>query len=114
VAVLVSLWEEDGRTISQLSSNLCSDGPTLTSLLDRMEAKGLIHRERDVHDRRVIRIYLKEHGRAIQDEVMSAGDQVLSLAKKGMTQEQLDHLCDLLELLCSTMEGVSENRTTHL
>lgn len=104
VHVLGSLWEEDGRTISQLTNNVCSDGPTLTSLLDRMEAKGLISRERDHTDRRMIRIYLQERGRGLQKEVIRVGEEVMALVRRGMTEDQLDELCSLLRLLCETME----------
>ncbi|MDQ2732484.1 MAG: MarR family transcriptional regulator, partial [Armatimonadota bacterium] len=90
VHVLGSLWEEDGKTISQLTNHVCSDGPTLTSLLDRMETKGLISRERDSTDRRMIRIYLQERGRGLEQEVIRVGDEVMALIRRGMTEDQLD------------------------
>ena len=108
VYVLRSLAEGDGKTIRELSKLTCSDGPTLTSLLDRMEAKGLISRRRDTSDRRVIRIYLNERGCVIQDAVSDVGQEVLGLALRGMSQRQLDELCDLLLLLCETVEAAHD------
>jgi MarR family transcriptional regulator, organic hydroperoxide resistance regulator len=105
VWVLMNLWEEDGRTISDLSRQMSSDGPTLTSLLDRLEAKGLIYRDRDTHDRRTIRIRLQERGRALKDSVHLAREELMDLLRSRMSDTQLDQLVQLLQLLCETVEG---------
>jgi len=104
IYVLRSLWESDGLPISHLSSLACSDGPTLTSLLDRLEAKDLIVRERDPNDRRVVRIYLRPRGRELKEGVMKAGNEVYSVVRQGLSENEHDQLCRLLAMLCDTLE----------
>src|SRR5579862_8756671 len=82
VAVLMNLWEEDGQTITELTRRICSDGPTLTSLLDRLEAKGLIYRDRDPRDRRTIRIRLQQGNEDLRRDVCAAGEEVVALLRK--------------------------------
>lgn len=106
VTVLMSLWDENDKTISELSRMVSSDGPTLTSLLDRLEARDLIERVRDPHDRRTIRIRLREGGRRLKTDVMHSADEVMELVQRGMTQKQVDELCCLLHQLCESVEGV--------
>ncbi|MBD2411093.1 MarR family transcriptional regulator [Nostoc calcicola FACHB-389] len=89
--VLCCLWQEDGLPTSSIGDKLKQVGGTLTGVLDRMEERGLVRRERDTHDRRIWRIWLTDAGRelqtvlppialAVRDEAMggiSLGDQEL-------------------------------------
>jgi len=56
--VLNHLFRQDGVTQSDLAEILDIEKATLGRLLDRMEAKNLVRRETDQHDRRAKRIYL--------------------------------------------------------
>ena len=66
--VMLVLWEQDGVTVSQLGERLFLDSGTLTPLLKRLEASGLLARERDVQDERRVRITLTAPGRALRLE----------------------------------------------
>lgn len=63
--VLCCLWEEDGLATSAIGDKLQQVGGTLTGVLDRMEERGLIRRERDPNDRRMVRIWLTEIGKEL-------------------------------------------------
>ena len=65
--VMLSLWERDGLTVSELGERLFLDSGTLTPLLKRLEAAGLLVRLRDVQDERRVRITLTGQGRALRD-----------------------------------------------
>ena len=67
LAMLV-LWERDGVTVSELGERLFLDSGTLTPLLKRLEAQGLIARLRDVQDERRVRITLTPGGRALRQQ----------------------------------------------
>ena len=67
--VLLLLWAEDRRTVSELGAPLFLDSGTLTPLLRRLESAGHIRRERDVRDERQVRICLTESGRALEAEL---------------------------------------------
>lgn len=63
---LLALWERDGLTVSELGERLFLDSGTLTPLLKRLEAAGLVARQRDAQDERRVRITLTPEGRALR------------------------------------------------
>lgn len=65
LAMLV-LWEEDGLMVSALGERLYLDSGTLTPLLKRLEAAGLIARLRDADDERRVHISLTAAGRKLK------------------------------------------------
>lgn len=67
--VLLLLWSEDGRSVSELGKPLFLDSGTLTPLLRRLESAGFIRRERHDRDERQIRIRLTEAGRALEEHL---------------------------------------------
>ena len=64
--VMLVLWEQDGMTVSELGERLFLDSGTLTPLLKRLEASGLLARERDAQDERRVRVTLTGPGRALR------------------------------------------------
>jgi len=64
--VFLALWEQDGRPVHELGTCLALDSGTLTPLLKRLQANGLVERKRDPDDERVVRIYLTAAGRALR------------------------------------------------
>ena len=65
-AVLHGLWQRDGQSGAELSERLLLDSATMTGILDRLAAAGLIERRPDSTDRRVNRVMLTERGRALE------------------------------------------------
>ena len=65
--VMLVLWEQDGPTVSELGERLWLDSGTLTPLLKRLEASGLVGRQRDLQDERRVRITLTPQGRALRE-----------------------------------------------
>jgi DNA-binding MarR family transcriptional regulator len=64
--VMLTLWETDGPTVSELGERLSLDSGTLTPLLKRLEANGLVVRLRDVADERRVHITLTSAGRKLK------------------------------------------------
>jgi MarR family transcriptional regulator, organic hydroperoxide resistance regulator len=65
LAMLV-LWQADGITVSQIGERLALDSGTLTPLLKRLEASGLVQRLRDAADERRVLLQLTPVGRALK------------------------------------------------
>jgi DNA-binding MarR family transcriptional regulator len=63
---MLALWEHDGATVSELGQRLRLDSGTLTPLLKRLEAAGLIVRIRAVEDERRVHITLTAAGRRLR------------------------------------------------
>ena len=66
--ILDVLWQEDGLSARTLGERTGLAGSTLTSMLDRMEASGLVARRRSAEDRRVIRVFLTDAARTLRED----------------------------------------------
>ena len=63
---MLALWEEDGQSVGQLGERLRLDSGTLTPLLKRLEAQGLVARLRAVEDERRVHVTLTAAGRKLR------------------------------------------------
>jgi len=66
--VMVTLWENDGRTVGEIGDMLLLESSTLTPILKRLESAALIRRTRDTKDERVVRIHLTREGSALKEK----------------------------------------------
>jgi MarR family transcriptional regulator, organic hydroperoxide resistance regulator len=69
--VMLVLWETDDQTVSALGERLRLDSGTLTPLLKRLEAAGLVQRQRDAADERRVRVELTPAGRTLRGRAES-------------------------------------------
>ncbi|UJW86962.1 MarR family winged helix-turn-helix transcriptional regulator [Devosia sp. SL43] len=69
--VFLVLWEADGLTVKALGDKLFLDSGTITPLLKRLEARGLVRRQRDEEDERQVRIFLTEEGRGLRAKALA-------------------------------------------
>lgn len=69
--VMMVLWEHADLTVNDLGRRLQLDSGTLTPLLKRLEAAGLVQRQRDQEDERRVRITLTASGRSLKDQAQS-------------------------------------------
>jgi DNA-binding MarR family transcriptional regulator len=95
--VLCCLWEEDGLATSSISEKLQQVGGTLTGVLDRMEERGLIRRERDRRDRRIWRIWLTEEGRQLKTVLPPIAQELREQAMKGIPSAERQRFSQLLD-----------------
>jgi MarR family 2-MHQ and catechol resistance regulon transcriptional repressor len=61
-AVLEALYHLGSMTQSEISTKVLKSGSNMTTVIDNLERDGLVRRERDAKDRRVIHIHLTEAG----------------------------------------------------
>ena len=80
LAMLV-LWEQDGLMVSELGERLHLDSGTLTPLLKRMEASGLVSRIRDVEDERRVHVTLTASGRKLKAKAIEIPACILSASQ---------------------------------
>jgi DNA-binding MarR family transcriptional regulator len=95
--VLCCLWEEDGLPTSGIGEKLQQVGGTMTGVLDRMEERGLIRRERDQHDRRVWRIWLTEAGKQLQDVLPPIAVEIREHAMQGIVVADREKFSELVD-----------------
>jgi DNA-binding MarR family transcriptional regulator len=100
--VLVALWHQDEMTVSEIGSHLFLDSATLTPLLKRMEAAGLISRQRSARDERQVIISLTQAGRDMRKE--AAGIMSSILCATQCSKEEALALKDQLVALRDNLE----------
>ena len=77
IAMLV-LWEKRSVTVKDLGTELFLDSGTLTPLLKKMEAKGLITRKRSELDERSLIVSVTEEGMALREKAVEVPYQMAS------------------------------------
>lgn len=94
--VLIALWEtESPMTMGDLGDRLSLDTGSLTPLVKRMEAAGLVSRKRDTRDERRVWIEPTAQGSALRDDVLSVRREVVR--QLPVTGEQISALRRLLQ-----------------
>ena len=96
--VLTALSEMDGARVGDLGERLQLETNTLTPLIKRLEAAGLVSRQRDQADERVVRVALTDKG----DDIISQAHACLPqqvLEATGLTAEELQDLNHKLKTL---------------
>lgn len=105
--VMLALWAGDGLSVSELGEQLCLDSGTLTPLLKRLEANGLLERVRDTQDERVVRIFLTSGGRQLARKASDIPEFIRCATR--CSQPELRHLnrtlLELRESLVQSLEG---------
>ncbi|MCY1225866.1 Organic hydroperoxide resistance transcriptional regulator [compost metagenome] len=99
---MMVLWEGDGITVGEISHRMLTDPGSLTPLLKRLEAEGLITRTRSSKDERVVELRLTQQGRDLQEKARRVPACILAATER--TIEQLGDLREELVSLRSSLE----------
>ena len=97
--VIATLGNTDGMTCKELGERTLITKGTLTGVLDRMEARGLITRRPDIADARRTHIALTRKGTVLFNEVFPAHLKHLQRAFDRMSESELNHLREGLTTL---------------
>ena len=101
--VLACLWGEDGLVQRELSQRSGIDPATLTEMLKRMEARGLVRRARDPDNNRLQRVYLAQHDTTLHDTLTADAAAVNRLATAGFSEAERAELLRLLRRALSNI-----------
>ena len=74
---LLCLWEKDNVTVKELGERLFLDSGTLTPLLKKMEAQGLLTRTRGGKDERTVYIKLTDEGKKMKEKCTDIPQQMM-------------------------------------
>jgi MarR family transcriptional regulator, organic hydroperoxide resistance regulator len=103
--VMMLLWESDNQTVGQLGSRLALDSGTLSPLLKRLTAAGLVTRHRRVEDERSVSIALTDAGRALQARAISISEEMIGAI--GFCTSEFDDLKTQLRLLTDRVNSTA-------
>ncbi len=96
---LRALYDEDGLSASHLAALVCRHPSSMTALLDRMEEKHLLRRQVDATDRRSVRVFLTDDGRACRPQIEAVAGQLDTLINDLITPAQMDTFHHVLSVL---------------
>lgn len=88
---------DQALTLSELSQQVLKVNSNTTAMIDHLEAKGLVKREPDPVDRRVIRVRLTEVGMKLREEVVPKQDRFIQDLLAPLTDFETTALTALLE-----------------
>jgi DNA-binding MarR family transcriptional regulator len=103
--VLLALWERDGVAVGALAERVRLDYGTLSPLLKRLQAAGLISRERRADDERSVTISLTEAGRALRARAECIPREVV--AATGLDAASFEALREMLQRLNAAVTTAS-------
>ncbi|HEY9853152.1 MAG TPA: MarR family transcriptional regulator [Leptolyngbyaceae cyanobacterium] len=101
--VLCCLWQEDGLATSSIGDQLQQVGGTLTGVLDRMEQRGLVRRERDTRDRRIWRIWLTEAGKELKNVLIPIAIEIRDEAIEGIPIADRERFSELIDIAIANL-----------
>jgi MarR family transcriptional regulator, organic hydroperoxide resistance regulator len=102
--ILRTLWDEDGLAPGEVARRLGLATPTVTRAAARMEAAGLLRREPHERDRRLVRLYLTDRGRALEKEI---GREIDNLTERALASLDQSERGALVRYLNSIRENLS-------
>lgn len=112
-AVLKQLAEGKARTAADLCRYMYYDTGSMTRVLDRLEEKGLLRRERCREDRRVVFLRVAAAGRAQLPRLRAAGTRVLDHHLKGFSPAEVDALKRFLGRMIDNGKSAGGNTEAH-
>ncbi len=111
--ILRMLWDEEGLTHNELASRLNVTPATMSRTLQRMEKAGFLVRKPDPADQRVSRVYLTEHGRAVQEQVQQSIQRIEEETFAGFSAEELPVLRSFLERIRENLWRATGEKELH-
>ncbi len=105
--ILFRLHEQPGLTVKELAAAMLVSPAAVCTSLKRMESVGLIHREADENDRRVVRFYLTERGCETHQRCFEGRSYLQSRQFAGMSDDELCELKRLLDKMSANLGAVS-------
>lgn len=102
--VMLALWERSPRRVGELSDELLLEAATLSPLLRRLEAAGLVSRAKDPADERALAVALTPAGTALREKALAVPGQVVE--RLGLPIADLEHARDVLTGLLEASRAV--------
>jgi len=94
--LLMQLWEHDGCSQAVLVDILGVDHSTVTRMLQRLEAAGMVVRRPSTHDRRVMLVSLTDAGRRLRGEIERVWRELERRTTAHLSEREREQLLGLL------------------
>jgi DNA-binding MarR family transcriptional regulator len=105
---LFKLAAKECHTVAGLARELELDPGAMTRSLDRLEAKGLVRRERSTEDRRVVNLVMTDEGRQVARQVPPVMAEVLNNHLQGFSEDEWKQLIALLSRMVANGDAMRQ------
>ncbi|MFE1886223.1 MarR family winged helix-turn-helix transcriptional regulator [Streptomyces diastatochromogenes] len=106
--VLAALWEQDGQTPGAIATRVNVTTPTIVKMANRMTTAGLLTRRRDEKDNRLVRLYLTDEGRALQEPIEKELGNLEQQLTAGLTDAEVQELMNSLARVADNAEALGD------
>lgn len=111
---LERLWYDDGLNQTELSRRVGIETASSTSVLDALEKRGYIRRERDARDRRNVRVFLEPAGREFEAKLLECAAQINAIAREGLSKSDIATFFRITSAIAGNLEAHNRGTTdTH-
>ena len=100
--ILRVLWEEDSLNVLGLCERTLIPAPSLVGVIDRLEVRGLVARQRNASDRRRVMVAITEEGRGLKETVAPLLADAYRTAQADVTTEVWEQLSESLKVFCAS------------
>lgn len=104
VNCLLALHEYGPLPPSQIAKMILVNSSTVTGIIDRLEQKGLVERQRISQDRRIITVQLTESGKTLATNAPSPIQQKIIDGLKKLTPQEIEHIVKALSMLTNMLD----------
>ncbi len=98
--ILRVLWEQDPLASAELCEQTLIPAPSLVGVIDRLETRGLVKRERTAADRRRVLVRITPAGRKLKEVVAPLVAEAYRVAQAATEPDVWDQLNDSLRRFC--------------
>ena len=102
--ILYSLWKNKELTIKEIGKITGLAKTSLTSMLDRMEEKGLIRRKDNSEDKRSIKIMLTDKAKELEKDYNDISNKMSNIFYKNFSDKEINEIENYLERIISNLE----------
>ena len=107
--VMMVLWEDGDLPVKRLGERLRLDSGTLSPLVKRLEAAGLVRRERSARDERSVEVRLTGQGAALRERALEVPRRIV--AATGVPAEEIGDLKERLDTLTRALDAAALRET---
>nr|WP_324605047.1 MarR family transcriptional regulator [Streptomyces sp. NRRL S-1022] len=104
--VMLVLWEQGELPVKKLGEQLRLDSGTLSPLVKRLEAAGLVRRERSAEDERSVLVQLTGEGTALRGRALEVPRRIMSAT--GFDLAEIVDLRARLDQLTTALDAAAE------
>jgi homoprotocatechuate degradation regulator HpaR len=110
--VLRVLWDRGAVSSRELARLALLPPPSLVGIIDRLEKKGFVHRQRSTADRRIVHVAATPKGKTLQKQVMPLVNDIYQAIESRIDHDDWQHMADTLNRIID-QHGPTGHKTSN-